>query len=206
MVEMGSGLTPDLSHNFPADVLVLNWSERWKHAAFLKWLQQRRLRPETIKSMILSAWSWAGCIQHTQTIFICTFAMYMYIQSTMYQLAKLEIEAAPLHNTHTHTHNTHTTHTHTTHRHNTYTAAGLKLGRYMCIILGMLFVLSYFKSVLHVGVYSVGKEKRRGRGRLFESRTWQYGCVGVLSMQVDLQITLTDYTRKTQICVRSLAV
>ena len=30
---MGSGLTPDLSHTRPADVLVLNW-ERRKHAAF----------------------------------------------------------------------------------------------------------------------------------------------------------------------------
>ena len=32
-VESGSGLTPDLSHTWPADVLVLNW-EREKHAAF----------------------------------------------------------------------------------------------------------------------------------------------------------------------------
>ena len=31
-VESGSGLTPDLSHTRPADVLVLNW-ERGKHAA-----------------------------------------------------------------------------------------------------------------------------------------------------------------------------
>ena len=31
-VESGSGLTPDLSHTWPADVLVLNW-ERGKHAA-----------------------------------------------------------------------------------------------------------------------------------------------------------------------------
>ena len=48
-------------------------------------------------TMTQSVWSWAGCIQHTQTIFICTFVhlqMYMYIQSTMHQLAKLEIEAA----------------------------------------------------------------------------------------------------------------
>ena len=31
-------------------------------------------------------WSWAGCIQHTQTIFICTFVhfAYMHIQSTMH--------------------------------------------------------------------------------------------------------------------------
>ena len=33
IVELGSGLKPDLSHTWPADVLVLNW-ERWKHAAF----------------------------------------------------------------------------------------------------------------------------------------------------------------------------
>ena len=32
-VESGSGLTPDLSHTWPVDVLVLNW-ERGKHAAF----------------------------------------------------------------------------------------------------------------------------------------------------------------------------
>ena len=32
-VELGSGLTPDLSHTRPADVLVLNW-ERGKHATF----------------------------------------------------------------------------------------------------------------------------------------------------------------------------
>ena len=32
-VESGSGLTPDLSHTRPADVLVLNW-ERGKHTAF----------------------------------------------------------------------------------------------------------------------------------------------------------------------------
>ena len=32
-VELGSGLTPDLSHTWPADVLVLNW-KREKHAAF----------------------------------------------------------------------------------------------------------------------------------------------------------------------------
>ena len=31
-VESGSGLTPDLSHTLPADVLVINW-ERGKHAA-----------------------------------------------------------------------------------------------------------------------------------------------------------------------------
>ena len=31
-VESGSGITPDLSHTRPADVLVLNW-ERGKHAA-----------------------------------------------------------------------------------------------------------------------------------------------------------------------------
>ena len=31
-VESGSGLTPDLSHTWPADVLVLNW-ERGKHTA-----------------------------------------------------------------------------------------------------------------------------------------------------------------------------
>ena len=32
-VESGSSLTPDLSHTWPADVLVLNW-ERGKHADF----------------------------------------------------------------------------------------------------------------------------------------------------------------------------
>ena len=32
-VESGSGLTPDLSHTQPADVLVLTW-ERGTHAAF----------------------------------------------------------------------------------------------------------------------------------------------------------------------------
>ena len=32
-VESGNGLTPDLSHTRPADVLVLNW-ERGKHATF----------------------------------------------------------------------------------------------------------------------------------------------------------------------------
>ena len=32
-VKLGSGLTPDLSHTQPEDVLVLNW-ERLKHAAF----------------------------------------------------------------------------------------------------------------------------------------------------------------------------
>ena len=32
-LESGSGLTPDLSHTWPADVLALNW-ERVKHAAF----------------------------------------------------------------------------------------------------------------------------------------------------------------------------
>ena len=31
--KLSSGLTPDRSHTWPADVLVLNW-ERGKHAAF----------------------------------------------------------------------------------------------------------------------------------------------------------------------------
>ena len=88
-VESGSGLTPDLSHTWPEDVLVLSW-ERGKHAAFdimvtsplipsiltaaslLKGLQPRRLRSESIKSITKSVWSLVGCIQHTQTIFICS--------------------------------------------------------------------------------------------------------------------------------------
>ena len=32
-VESSCDLTPDLSHSWPVDVLVLNW-ERWEHAAF----------------------------------------------------------------------------------------------------------------------------------------------------------------------------
>ena len=111
-VELGSCLTPDLSHTWPADVLV-DW-ERRKHGAFdiivtfplipsiltAASLSERvAAEDETRKHKINDpkCLELGWCIQHTQTIFICTFAhlkMYMYLQSTMHQLAKLEIEAA----------------------------------------------------------------------------------------------------------------
>ena len=98
-LKLGSGLTTDLSHTRPADVLVLNW-ERGKHAAFdimvisplipsiqqqqacLKGLQQRRLRSESIKSMTLIVGAALGAynIPNYPYMYICTFAMYVYTE------------------------------------------------------------------------------------------------------------------------------
>ena len=87
-VELARGLTPDLSHTWPADVLVLDW-ERGKHAAFDIMVTSPLIpsiltaaslsegaaaeEAETRKPKINDSKCWAGCIQHTQTIFICTF-------------------------------------------------------------------------------------------------------------------------------------
>ena len=95
---LSSGLTPDLSHTWPADVLVLNW-ERGKHDAFAITVtsplipsiltaaslsegataETRKHKINDLKCLEELGWVYTACPNYLY-MYICTFAnVYVYV-------------------------------------------------------------------------------------------------------------------------------